>query len=120
MRYFLILMMVAVPCYGQTTSGGAAQANGPCSLANTGNNNKLSIICPGMSAEDGAKMLQILNTIAANQLDKKEVISKLDEIIKNTPPAARSIPQNKEEVFKAALRTAQVLLRLWWWVRVRT
>jgi hypothetical protein len=52
----------------------------------TGNNNQFKIDCKNISKEQGAKMLEILNKILANQLDPDAVMAKLDEILKAVNP----------------------------------
>ena len=80
MRYGLILsLLVALPCWGQTTTTGKAESTGPCSPAVTGNENMFTINC-GIGRAQGQKLLNILNKILANQLDPNVVMTKLDEI----------------------------------------
>jgi hypothetical protein len=86
-KYALVLvMLLAMPCWSQTTSTGKADTTGPCSPAVTGNNNQFSITCKGIGKEQGHQMLDILNRILANQLDPKAVMAKLDEILKAVNP----------------------------------
>jgi hypothetical protein len=86
-KYALVLvMLLAMPCWSQTTSTGKANTTGPCSPAVTGNNNQFSITCQGIGKEQGQQMLDILNRILANQLDPKAVMAKLDEILKAVNP----------------------------------
>jgi hypothetical protein len=81
MKYGLILLtLIATPCWSQTTATGQAETKGPCSPAVTGNNNQFEITCEGISKEQGAEFLKILNKISRNQLDPKAVMDKLDEI----------------------------------------
>lgn len=83
----LLLMLIALPCRSQKPSTtGEATTTGPCSPAVTGNNNQFNINCQGISKEQGAKMLGILNKILANQLDPEAVMAKLDEILKAVNP----------------------------------
>jgi len=86
MKYGLILLMlIAVPCWSQTTTTGNADTKGPCSPAITGSSNIFTISC-GISREQGQKMLNILNKILANQVDPETVMAKLDEILKAVNP----------------------------------
>jgi hypothetical protein len=87
MRYGLILLLLfAIPVYSQTVTTRRAETKGPCSPAVTGSGNQFTINCPGISKEQGHKMLEILNKILANQLDPKAVMDKLDEILKAVNP----------------------------------
>ncbi len=82
-----LFLLTALPCLGQKSdSTGSATTTGPCSPAVSGNNNQFSINCQGISKEQGAKMLGILNKILQNQLDPQAVIAKLDEILKAVNP----------------------------------
>jgi hypothetical protein len=86
MKYsFALLMLLAIPCQSQTTTG-KADTTGPCSPAVTGSNNQFTISCRGIDKEQGQKMLDILNKILANQLDPKAVMEKLDEILRAVNP----------------------------------
>jgi hypothetical protein len=88
MRFVLLLLLLAatLPCLAQTPQTGRAITTGSCSPAVTGNNNQFRITCQGITKEQGAKMVNILNTILANQLDPKVVMSKLDEILHAVNP----------------------------------
>jgi hypothetical protein len=91
----LLLMLTAFPCRSQKpTATSDAATTGPCSPAVTGNNNQFSIYCQGISKEQGAKMLGILNKILVNQLDPQAVMAKLDEILKAVNPNARVTTYN--------------------------
>ena len=80
MRYVLILsLLIAAPCWSQTSSTGQAETKGPCSPAVTGSKNTFMINC-GISQKQGQQMLNILNKVLANQLDPEAVMAKLDEI----------------------------------------
>jgi hypothetical protein len=79
-RYVLILsLLIAAPCWSQTSSTGQAETKGPCSPAVTGSKNTFMINC-GISQKQGQQMLNILNKVLANQLDPEAVMAKLDEI----------------------------------------
>jgi len=82
----ILLMLVALPCGSQDAKTGAAETSGICSPAVTGNNNQFTINCQGLSQEQGAKMLRILNKVLAHQLDPEAVMTKLDEILKAVNP----------------------------------
>jgi hypothetical protein len=86
---FAVLGLVLAPvASAQTTTTGKATAKGACSQAVTGNNNRFLIKCSGIGDEQGKKMIEILNTILANQqkLNPDLVMQKLDEILKNVNP----------------------------------
>ena len=89
MRYsaLLLLILITLPCCGQTPPLGKAETTGPCSPAVSGNNNQFTMNCKGIDKEQGQKMLAILNKILANQLDPAAVTAKLDEILKVINPA---------------------------------
>ena len=65
MRYALVLwLLTVVPSWGQTNATGKAETQGPCSPAVTGSNNQFTINCQGISKEQGAEFLKILNKIS--------------------------------------------------------
>ena len=64
-----LLILIAIPCWTQTIATGKAETKGPCSPAATGNNNQFRIDCKGISKEQAAEFLKILNKISADQLD---------------------------------------------------
>lgn len=84
MKYAIValLLLVAAPCFAQTTKAGEAKTSGACSPAVTGNNNQFTINCSGISQAQGQQLLSILNRILSQQLDPKAVMDKLDEIEK--------------------------------------
>jgi hypothetical protein len=87
----------------------SATTSAPCSPIAPDNTGTITINCPGMSKEQGQKMLAILNKILANQLDPDVVIGKLDEIEKELQGVAKSIPRSRVmsephlQVFTSAL-----------------
>src|SRR5258708_16779170 len=86
MRCCLILsLLIAIPCWSETTTTGKAETIGTCSPAVTGSQNTFTINC-GIDKKQGQKMLDILNKILANQLDPDAVMAKLDEILKAVNP----------------------------------
>lgn len=89
----LLVLLMALPCCAQTSTGKAETA-GACSPAISGNNNQVSINCPGMSKAQAEKMSSILNKILANQIDPTLVMAKLDEILKAVNPNARITTYN--------------------------
>jgi hypothetical protein len=88
---FALVLFISLPCWTQTTTTpGQANANAPCSVADTGSGNKIQINC-GIGKEQGQKMLAILNKILAKQLDPDAVMAKLDEILHTVNPNALKI-----------------------------
>jgi hypothetical protein len=88
----LMLAMLGLPCLmGQTTSTGSAETTAPCSLAVSDSSNQFTINCQGITQEQGAQFLRILNKIAKDQLDPKVVLAKLDEI----PQTVKIITENQ-------------------------
>jgi hypothetical protein len=83
LRFILVLfLLISPPSWTQTKTTGQASTNAPCSVANTGSDNKISIVC-GIGKDQGRKMLAVLNKILANQLDTEKVMEKLDEIVQH-------------------------------------
>ena len=82
MKYGLaFFLLVALPCFAQTTTSGTAETSGPCSPAVSGSKNTFTIKC-GIDEKQGREMLKILNEILRNQIDPNAVMTKLDEIQK--------------------------------------
>jgi hypothetical protein len=77
-----LLILIAVPCWSQTTTTGKASTSGSCSPAVTGSKNTFTIKC-GIDKEQGQKMLAIMNKILAEHLNTKAVMAKLDELIQS-------------------------------------
>ena len=84
MKLFALIFPLSAVAVGQS---GAANTTGPCSPANTGNNNTFNISC-GIGQAQGQKMLDILNKVLANRLDPESVMAKLDEILHAVNPNA--------------------------------
>jgi len=87
----LLIILIAIPCWSQTTTG-KAETTGPCSPAVTGGHNQFRIICQGISKEQGAELLRILNKISRDRLDTKSVMDKLDEIEKEVRGLDPTVP----------------------------
>jgi len=68
-----------------------ASTSAPCSPIAPANTGSITINCPGISKEQGQKMLAILNKILANQLDPNLVMAKLDEIERDIKALKRGI-----------------------------
>ena len=64
----------------------APWTRGSCSPVVTGQNDQFTIHCPGMTNEQGEKLLGIVNKILANELDPQLVLAKLDEIQRGLKP----------------------------------
>ena len=80
MRQFCAVVLMVCGCVAQNPTSGHANSAAPCSVANTGNGNKIQITC-GIGKEQGQKILAILNKMVANQLDTEKVMAKLDELV---------------------------------------
>ena len=77
----LLLLVSCSCCWAQRSTNANNQTTGPCSPISSGSNNNFTIRC-GIGKKEGEKMLAILNTILAKQLDPNAVMEKLDEIQK--------------------------------------
>ncbi len=73
----------------QSTTG-PATTKGTCSPATTGNENTFVINC-GIGKEQGTELIAIMNKILANQIKSVEVMTKLDEILRNVNPNAPKV-----------------------------
>src|SRR5712692_10282925 len=104
MRHILILpLLIALPCWSQTTKTGEATTKGPCSPAVTGNTNQFTINCPQIDQQQGQKMLAILNKILAKQLDPDAVMTKLDEISSGIQDIQRRTnPNTRAKIYNCA------------------
>jgi hypothetical protein len=87
---YVLLALITLPCVAQTATG-KAETTGTCSPAISGSQNRVSIDCRGVSKEEAAKMISILNKILSNQIDPDAVMAKLDEILKAVNPNAGQI-----------------------------
>jgi|SRR5579872_1683570 len=87
MRYLCWLILTTLPCWSQTIPSTGHANSAPCSIANTGNGNKVQITC-GIGKKQGDQMIAILNKILAEQLDPDAVMKKLDEILHAVNPNA--------------------------------
>src|SRR5580704_13226095 len=77
----LTMMLQGSVALSQTAPTEKAAASGPCSAAHVGdNNNAYNINCNGIGADQGKKIVEILNRVLANQ-DLTTVNAKLDELI---------------------------------------
>src|ERR1700733_7593142 len=73
------MLLTSLSSWAQTTTTGHASTTKPCSVANTGSNNKIQIDC-GISKDQAQKMLAILNKILADQLDLDTVLKDVEQI----------------------------------------
>ena len=89
MRYILCVLLLCPPFWGQAPPTGHATSNVPCSVANAGNDNKISINC-GIGREQGQKILSLLNKILMDRIDPDAVMAKLDEILHAVNPNLRT------------------------------
>ncbi len=79
----LVVVLLLSSCgFAQQSS----TTSGPCSPIAPNNSGSITINCPGMSKEQGKKMIDILNKILKNQIDPSVVMEKLDEILKAVNP----------------------------------
>jgi len=86
MRYaaLVVWLLIAVPCWSQTTSTGTAETQGPCSPAVTGSNNQFTIKCEGIPDKLGTQLVDLLNRVAKNQVDAQAIMAKLDSCLQGT------------------------------------
>lgn len=108
-RFLLFVLLLSLPCSAQVTTGDA-KTEGTCSVANTGNDNKIQIDC-GIGKEQGQKMLAILNKILADHLDADTVMAKLDEIQTGVSSIQIELDQKRQQeaAADAKRRTAPAL-----------
>jgi hypothetical protein len=85
-----LLVLIAARCLGQASTPGSAETTGVCSPAVTGSKNTFTITC-GIDKEQGQKILAILNTIIARQLNPDAVMVKLDEIGQDVKKLRRGV-----------------------------
>jgi hypothetical protein len=77
----LLTMVLQGPvALSQTTPTEKAAASGTCSTAPVGDNNIYNINCKGIGVDQGKKIVEILNSVLANQ-DLTTVNAKLDELL---------------------------------------
>jgi hypothetical protein len=81
---FVLIFLLSLRCWTQATTG-QASTDAPCSIANSGSDNKIQINC-GIGKDQGQKMIAILNKILADRLDADVVMAKLDEILHAVNP----------------------------------
>jgi len=87
---FLLFSSVAVAQQSATTSA-------PCSPIAPDNSGSITINCPGISKEEGRKMIAILNRILANQINPDLVMVKLDEIQHGVSSIENELAEKRKE-----------------------
>jgi hypothetical protein len=94
-RYGLILLVLVVHCWSQTTTTGKAETSGSCSPATTGNNNTFTITCTGLTTDQAkslASIPSVLNKILQKQKDESaEIISRLNDCVEGVKQARKGI-----------------------------
>ena len=79
MRLCLILfLLIAVPCWSQTTQTGKAETSGFCIPAVSGSNNQFTITCQNIPDKLRIQLVDLLNRVAKNQADAETILGKLD------------------------------------------
>jgi hypothetical protein len=89
----------------------SATTSGPCSPIAPNNTGAITINCPGMSKQQGQKMIDILNKILKDQLDPNVVLTKLDEIQTGVSSIRGELETKKhqEEDAERVRRTAPII-----------
>ena len=106
MKYLILLFFPSLAVAQSATT------SGPCSPIATQNTGSITIKCPGVSGEEGRKMLAILNKILANQINPDLVMVKLDEIQHGVSSIESELAEKKKEEDDAERRrrTAPILI----------
>jgi len=86
----LLFSSVAVAQQSATTTA-------PCSPVAPDNVGSITINCPGISKEDGRKMIAILNRILSNQINPDLVMVKLDEIRHGVSSIENKLAETEKE-----------------------
>ena len=88
MKAIIVILLLAgfqgLPAQGQTTTNGKATASGACGVSShSGNNDTISIYVKncGIGKEQGAKIIELLNKVLANNKDLAAMNAKLDELL---------------------------------------
>jgi hypothetical protein len=77
----LVTMVLQGPvALSQTVPAAKAAGSGTCSTAHAGDDNTYNISCNGVGADQGKKMVDLLNKVLVNQ-DTTAVNAKLDELL---------------------------------------
>lgn len=106
MKYLILLFSCSF------AAAQSATTSGPCSPIAPQNTGSITINCPGVSGEEGRKMLAILNRILANQINPDLVMVKLDEIQHGVSSIENELAEKKkqEEEAETKRRTAPILI----------
>jgi hypothetical protein len=106
MKYLMLLFFSSFALAQSTTT------SGPCSPIAAQNTGSITINCPGISGEEGRKMLAILNRILANQINPDLVMVKLDEIQHGVSSIESELAEKKkqEEEAERKRRTAPIII----------
>jgi hypothetical protein len=88
----LTMVLQGSVALSQTTPTEKAATSGTCSTAPAGDNNAYNLNCNGIGADQGKKIVEILNRVLANQ-DLTAVNAKLDELLvaASQPAQARGL-----------------------------
>lgn len=105
MRILLLLL------FSSFAMAQSATTSGPCSPVAAQNSGSITINCPGISGEEGRKMLAILNRILVNQINPDLVMVKLDEIQHGVSSIESELAAKKmlEEEAEKKRRTAPIV-----------
>jgi hypothetical protein len=87
----LTIVLQGSVALSQTPPTGEVTASGTCSAAHVEDNNTYNINCTGIGAEQGKKIIEILNRVLANQ-DLTTVGAKLDELLAVASKPAQTQP----------------------------
>jgi hypothetical protein len=99
---FLFSLLLSLPAIAQQSNS----TSGQCSPIAPNNSGSVTINCSGLSREQGADLLRIVNRILANQIDLKVFSGKLDEILLTL----RKLPTSRDfdvQQFEQRLRDYQ-------------
>src|SRR5580700_2050940 len=80
MKTVALMLLLCASAIGQTKTTGTAETKGACSPANTGDNNKFTINCYGISQKQADDFLTVLNKISKDQIDGNTVMTMLSTI----------------------------------------
>ncbi len=95
-----LLLLIATPCWGQSTTTGKVETSGSCSPAVTGSNNQFTITCQGIPEKLRVQLVDLLNLVAKNQSNAAAMMAKLDECLAGVNPQIKltklseNVPEN--------------------------
>src|SRR5271156_4854757 len=93
----LTLMLQGSVALSQTTSTEKAAATDPCSTSHVGSNNNYVIDCNGIGADQGKKIVEILQKVLAIQ-DPAAVNAKLAELLAIASQPATTTSQQPPKI----------------------